>query len=80
MPTVHPCFAEIEARRKLLRWPTDKMAEALGVTEATLSRYRTGARTPDEATIQKMRAALDVEGDALIAAVEAAKHKGWARP
>ena len=42
-------------------WPRARMAEALGITSNSLSRYESGSRVPDLATFEKMVQVTDGE-------------------
>ena len=45
--------------RAQLRWKQDRLAEHLGVSQATISRWEAGLSTPDEHQIEAIRALME---------------------
>jgi transcriptional regulator with XRE-family HTH domain len=51
--------------RKQKGWTQSQFAKAVGMSPSTVAMYETNRRTPDDATLQKLAAALEVSIDAL---------------
>jgi transcriptional regulator with XRE-family HTH domain len=59
---------EIATARKARRWTQARLASAAGLTRETIARLENGHRRPEADTVFRLRAALELEPDALIPA------------
>ena len=48
--------------RAQLRWKQDRLAEHLGVSQATISRWEAGLSAPDEHQLEAIRALMGARG------------------
>jgi putative transcriptional regulator len=54
----------VKAKRKAKGWTQAQLAEALGTTQAVVSRWESGDAKPNPESLEKLRKVLDGPGEA----------------